>query len=115
MRIAVFPGSFDPFTIGHLDLVQRFCPFFDQVVIAIGVNSKKQYLFPLEQRIKWLETIFENQQNIKITSYTGLTTNFCIAIDISSNQSTIILFGNQFDLKFNCSFFNRFLGNYNFY
>lgn len=78
MRVAVFPGSFDPFTIGHLDLVERILPFFDKMIIAIGVNSKKQYLFPLEQRLEWLNTIFQDNSKVEIASYSGLTTKYCI-------------------------------------
>ncbi|MCS6991499.1 MAG: pantetheine-phosphate adenylyltransferase [Chitinophagales bacterium] len=76
-RIAVFPGSFDPVTIGHVDIVQRALPLFDQLIIGIGINSRKQYLFPLEKRMQWLRQIFGHEPRISIESYTGLTVNFC--------------------------------------
>ena len=53
-RIAVFPGSFDPVTIGHVSIVERALPLFDRIVVAIGVNNSKHYMFPLEQRLEWL-------------------------------------------------------------
>ncbi len=59
MKKAVFPGSFDPITIGHVDLVVRAIPLFDEIVVAVGVNSQKKYLFDLEQRMAWLEKVFE--------------------------------------------------------
>ena len=52
-KIAVFPGSFDPITIGHVDLVKRALPFFDEIIVAVGVNAQKKYLFPLERRMEW--------------------------------------------------------------
>lgn len=75
-KIAVFPGSFDPITTGHIELVKRAIPLFDEIVIAIGVNSKKQYLFSLEQRLEWLEKVFEEEPNIKISNFKGLTAHF---------------------------------------
>ena len=110
MRIAVFPGSFDPFTIGHLELVERISPFFDKVIMAIGVNSKKKYLFPLEQRLKWLSAVFEGRTDIEITSYTGLTTEFCV-----KKQANCIVRGlrNSSDFEFENSIaqFNRAIEN----
>jgi len=83
MRIAVFPGSFDPFTNGHLDLVQRILPLFDTVIIAIGINSKKQYYFDLESRIAALEAIFHDEPRVFIKQYSGLTTKFCKEVGAS--------------------------------
>jgi pantetheine-phosphate adenylyltransferase len=77
MKIAVFPGSFDPITIGHVDIVKRCIPLFDQIIIAVGVNSQKKYLFPLEKRIEWMHKVFENESKIKVASYQGLTINYC--------------------------------------
>lgn len=77
MNIAVFPGSFDPITIGHEALVKRAIPLFDKIVVAIGVNDKKSYLFSLEQRLAWLEKVFENEPKVIISHYKGLTAHFC--------------------------------------
>ena len=76
-KIAVFPGSFDPITVGHVDLVNRAIPLFDKVVVAIGTNSQKKYLFSLEQRIAWLEDVFKNDDNVEVSHFEGLTANFC--------------------------------------
>lgn len=76
-KIAVFPGSFDPITIGHVDLVNRAIPLFDKVIVAIGTNSQKKYLFSLEQRIAWLEEVFKNDDNVEVSHFEGLTANFC--------------------------------------
>lgn len=76
-RIAVFPGSFDPITVGHVDIVQRALPLFDQVIVAIGVNSQKQALFPLEQRRSWLEEVFAGTPQISVDVFSGLTVHFC--------------------------------------
>ncbi len=77
MKIAVFPGSFDPITSGHVDLVKRAVPFFDKIIVAVGINSQKKYLFSLEQRIEWLEAVFANDATIHVDSFEGLTAHFC--------------------------------------
>lgn len=76
-KIAVFPGSFDPITIGHTDIVNRALPLFDELIIAIGVNTQKKYLFDLEKRLEWIKAVFNNNPKIKIEFYEGLTINFC--------------------------------------
>ncbi|HYV91196.1 MAG TPA: pantetheine-phosphate adenylyltransferase [Chitinophagales bacterium] len=76
-KIAVFPGSFDPVTIGHIDIINRGLPLFDHIIIGIGENSQKKYLFPLEKRIGWLKKIYEFEPKISVESYTGLTIKFC--------------------------------------
>ena len=76
-RIAVFPGSFDPITIGHVDIVQRALPLFDHIVVAIGYNSQKKYLFDLDKRLSWLNEVFKDYDNISVDSYEGLTIHFC--------------------------------------
>ena len=76
-KIAIFPGSFDPITVGHVDIVTRAVPLFDEIIIAIGVNTQKKYLFSLEQRIEWIQAVFKNQPTVKVESYTGLTVNYC--------------------------------------
>ena len=81
MNIAVFPGSFDPITIGHEALVKRAVPLFDKIVVAIGVNTQKKYLFSLEQRMAWLVKVFENEPKVEIANYNGLTAHFCNEIN----------------------------------
>jgi pantetheine-phosphate adenylyltransferase len=76
-KIALFPGSFDPITIGHTDIIKRALPLFDKVVIAIGDNSKKEYLFSLEKRLGWIQSIFKNDKKVEAKSYDGLTVDFC--------------------------------------
>jgi pantetheine-phosphate adenylyltransferase len=76
-KIAVFPGSFDPITIGHADIVKRALPLFDEIIVAIGVNSVKQALFPLNKRMEWIRTVFKKYPKVKVESYEGLTVNFC--------------------------------------
>ena len=75
-RIALFPGSFDPITLGHVDIIERALPLFDEIRIAVGTNSAKNYLFSLEQRIAWIEQTFANQPKIKVVTYDGLTVDF---------------------------------------
>jgi pantetheine-phosphate adenylyltransferase len=87
-KIAVFPGSFDPITIGHVDIVNRGLPLFDKLIIGIGINSQKKYLFALEKRIAWAKKIFEYEPKIVIESYTGLTVHFC-----EKNEAQFILRG----------------------
>lgn len=76
-KTAVFPGSFDPFTKGHFEIVERACTLFDKVIVAIGNNSNKQYLFPLEKRIEIIEQAFKNNAVISVIAYSGLTVEFC--------------------------------------
>ena len=77
MKIAVFPGSFDPITIGHEDLVRRALPLFDQIIVAIGINSSKKYLFSLEQRLECIHTVFADEPKVVVRQFEGLTANFC--------------------------------------
>lgn len=77
MRIAVFPGSFDPITLGHEDLIRRASTLFDKVIVAIGENSEKKYLFSLEDRINWLNKVFADNEKIYVDSYKGLTVKYC--------------------------------------
>ena len=75
-KIAVFPGSFDPITKGHVNIVERALPLFDKVVIAIGNNSSKKYAFSFAQREQWIKDIFKKHKNIEVMAYEGLTVNF---------------------------------------
>ena len=77
MKIAVFPGSFDPLHNGHVDIVDRLLPLFDKVIIAIGINQDKKYLFTLEKRMQWLKDVFVSEPKIEVKSYSGLTVEFC--------------------------------------
>src|SRR5690625_7471822 len=76
MKIAVFPGSFDPITMGHVDIVYRALPLFDKIVVAIGVNDQKRTLFSLEQRRVWLGKAFENKENNEMDHFSGLTEDY---------------------------------------
>jgi len=78
-RIGVFPGSFDPFTKGHEDIVRRFAPMFDQVIVAIGVNSSKKYMFSLESRKAHINKLFEDDDSIVVEEFSTLTVEFCKA------------------------------------
>ena len=77
MKTAVFPGSFDPITIGHVSLVKRASKLFDKVIIAIGVNTSKNKLFPLELRIKWIKQVFIDNKKVEVREFNGLTVDFC--------------------------------------
>ena len=77
MKKAVFPGSFDPITIGHVDIVKRGIKVFDEIIIAVGDNTDKKYMFPKEKRVEFVKQTFNNYDNIKIESYDGLTVDFC--------------------------------------
>lgn len=76
-NIAVFPGTFDPITVGHVDIVNRASDLFDEIIIAVGVNTKKTTLFDLDLRKKWIRTAFATNPKVKIASYEGLTVDFC--------------------------------------
>ncbi|MBN1252293.1 MAG: pantetheine-phosphate adenylyltransferase [Bacteroidales bacterium] len=77
-RIALFPGSFDPFTIGHEEIVRRALPLFDNIIVAIGYNSAKQGYFSLEKRINWIKDIFKDENKIIVDAYEGLTADYCV-------------------------------------
>ena len=81
MKRAIFPGSFDPITLGHCDIIHRGVTLFDEVIIAIGENSAKTYMFSLEERKSFIEKTFEGHSKIKVMTYSGLTTDFCKKIN----------------------------------
>ncbi len=77
MKRAIFPGSFDPLTLGHHDIIQRGITLFDELIIAIGVNADKKYMFTLEERTRFITDAFKDQPKIKVQTYKGLTVDFC--------------------------------------
>lgn len=76
-RIAIFPGSFDPFTIGHESIVNRALPLFDKIVIMIGYNSNKKSFYSIEKRLKWINQVFQNEAQVEVQLHDGLTVDFC--------------------------------------
>ncbi|MGI0105684.1 pantetheine-phosphate adenylyltransferase [Salinimicrobium sp. WS361] len=97
MKTAVFPGSFDPITLGHVDIINRGLPLFDQVILAIGTNSDKKYMFSLEERVRFLEETYKDEPKIKVMTYKGMTVDFC-----REQNAGFILRGlrNAIDLEF---------------
>lgn len=76
-KIAIFPGSFDPFTVGHESIVRRTASLFDKIIIMIGANTNKKSFFPIEKRIAWINKIFDDDPRISVDVYDGLTVDFC--------------------------------------
>ena len=79
-RICLFPGTFDPVTLGHIDIIDRSLPLFDKVVVGIGINASKNPMFTADQRKQWFEDIYKNQQQVEVAIYDGLTVKFCQSI-----------------------------------
>lgn len=79
-KIAVFPGSFDPITVGHVDLVERALPLFDKIIVAVGVNDQKKTLYSLEKRLHWLEEVFQKDPKVEVGHFTGLTAHYAHSI-----------------------------------
>ncbi|GGD34947.1 pantetheine-phosphate adenylyltransferase [Flavobacterium orientale] len=77
MKKAIFPGSFDPITLGHYDIIKRGVSLFDEITIAIGINAEKKYMFPLEQRKRFIEAAFADEPKVKVITYEGLTIDLC--------------------------------------
>ena len=77
MKKAIFPGSFDPLTLGHCDIIKRGVTLFDEIIVAIGINAEKKYMFSLEERTWFIENTFANEPKIKVMTYEGLTVDFC--------------------------------------
>ncbi len=97
MKRAIFPGSFDPITLGHYDIIHRGISLFDELIIAIGENAEKKYMFGLEQRMGFIREAFREEPKIKVQSYSGLTVDFCRTV-----QADFILRGlrNPADFEF---------------
>jgi pantetheine-phosphate adenylyltransferase len=81
MKICVFPGSFDPITSGHVDLVKRALPLFDKIIIAIGINAQKKYLFSLEQRQDWIKEVFKDEPKVSVDTFENLTADYCKRVE----------------------------------
>lgn len=77
MKIAVFPGSFDPITLGHYDIIKRGISLFDKVIVAIGVNAEKKYMFTLEERLHFIKESFKADAKVEVVTYEGLTIDLC--------------------------------------
>ena len=109
-RIALFPGTFDPVTFGHIDIIERSLPLFDKLYIGIGVNANKEPMFTAEQRAKWLNDIFKNEPKVEAVIYEGLTVNCCKQL-----QANYILRGiryvNDFEYEKAIADMNRSLDN----
>ena len=76
-KIAIFPGSFSPFTVGHQSIVERALPLFDKIIISIGINTEKPQYFSLDDRIRWIKDVYNNNPKIDVKQYEGLTVDFC--------------------------------------
>lgn len=82
MKKAIFPGSFDPITLGHVDIINRGVTLFDEIIVAVGENSSKDYMFSLEQRINFIKVKFKNNPKVRVMNYSGLTVDFCKEIGV---------------------------------
>ena len=109
-NIAVFPGTFDPITVGHVDIVNRASSMFDEIIIAIGVNTKKTTLFDLEKRKEWVKIAFANNPKVRVDAYEGLTVDFCKTVN-----ATFLLRGlrngTDFDYESHIAQLNKALWN----
>ena len=96
-KTAVFPGSFDPLTLGHTDIIDRAIPLFDEIIIAIGTNSSKKYMFSLKERSAFIEKTYANEPKVIVDTYQGLTIDYCTKV-----KSQFILRGlrNPADFEF---------------
>ena len=80
-KIAVFPGSFSPFTKGHLSIVQRTLPLFDEIIISVGINSTKNEYFSIQERVQWIESVFAKEEKVRVMKYEGLTIDHCLSVN----------------------------------
>ena len=109
-KVAILPGSFDPITLGHIDIINRSLDLFDKVIIAIGVNTEKKHMFSLKQRTEFISSIFKHENKILIKDYTGLTIDFC-----KKNKSKYLIRGvrnhSDFEYEQNIALTNKKLNN----
>ncbi len=77
MRICLFPGTFDPVTLGHVDIINRALPLFDKIIVGIGINTTKAPMFSTDQRLEWIAEIYKDEERVQGAVYEGLTINFC--------------------------------------
>ncbi|MBR4583480.1 MAG: pantetheine-phosphate adenylyltransferase [Bacteroidales bacterium] len=82
-RIALFPGSFDPITVGHESVIRRALPMFDKIIVGVGVNSEKSAMLPSEKRVELIKKVFVDEPKVEVVTYSGLTVDFCKANNIS--------------------------------
>ena len=82
MKKAIFPGSFDPITLGHVDIINRGVTLFDEIIIAIGENSSKDYMFSIDERVAFIESAFKDNPKVSVMNYSGLTIDFCKEIGV---------------------------------
>ena len=110
MRTAIFPGSFDPITLGHQDIIEKSLNLFDLVIIGIGKNSDKKYMFSAEKRKEFVENTFKSKKNVEVKIYDGLTVDFC-----KKNNSDFIIRGlrnvSDFEFEKNIALTNRKLSD----
>jgi len=105
----IFPGSFDPITIGHLDIIEKSLRIFDEIIIAIGTNPEKKYMFTENQRLNFIIKYFKNEKNVKAVAYDGLTFELCKKLKVKYIVRGV---RNFFDFEYekNMAEFNRNLG-----
>ncbi len=110
MKRAIFPGSFDPITSGHTDVIDRALHLFDEIIVAVGVNVNKNYMFDVETRVKMIEAVYRSEKKVKVESYTGLTVAYA-----KKKNASFILRGlrnpNDFEFEKSIAQTNRVLGN----
>jgi len=110
MNIAIFPGSFDPITSGHIDLIQRALPLFDKIIVAIGQNTQKKYLFDLEERKSWIQQVVKQWDKVDVDVYNGLTVNYAKSVN-----ANFLIRGlrnaSDFDYEKTISQLNHIIGN----
>ena len=106
---AIFPGSFDPITIGHIEIVEKSLKIFDEIIVAIGTNPEKNYMFTESQRLNFIIKYFKNKKNVKVVAYDGLTFELCKKLDVKFIVRGVrnIL---DFEYEKNMAEFNRNLG-----